>query len=183
MVLSELLCLYNRPDILGKLSLPFSSGLETQLDSEYSIRLLISLLSWYLLLSGNKGHCWAVTPFVSGYSSQADDLVGGLSSLPRAIHVPADNLLHHCPFSHQDLAFSLFLRSRRLSWAMEGGSDEAQQSLTVGHLWADLCWVTVGCFLTGGSGSDGKESACKAGDLGLIPRLGRAPGEGNDNWL
>ena len=38
--------------------------------------------------------------------------------------------------------------------------------------------MTVGCFLTGGSGSDGKESACKAGDLGLIPRLGRAPGEG-----
>ena len=63
------------------------------------------------------------------------------------------------------------------------GSDEAQQSLTVGHLWANLCWVTVGCFLTGGSGSDGKESACKAGDLGLIPRLGRAPGEGNDNLL
>ena len=28
-------------------------------------------------------------------------------------------------------------------------------------------------------GSDGKESACKAGDLGAIPRLGRSPGEGN----
>ena len=27
-------------------------------------------------------------------------------------------------------------------------------------------------------GSDGKESACKAGDLGLIPVLGRSPGEG-----
>ena len=26
-----------------------------------------------------------------------------------------------------------------------------------------------------------KESACKAGDLGLIPGLGRSPGEGNDN--
>ena len=26
--------------------------------------------------------------------------------------------------------------------------------------------------------SDGKESACNAGDLGLIPRLGRSPGEG-----
>ena len=26
---------------------------------------------------------------------------------------------------------------------------------------------------------DGKESACKAGDLGLIPRLGRSPGEGS----
>ena len=28
-------------------------------------------------------------------------------------------------------------------------------------------------------GSDGKESACNAGDPGLIPGLGRSPGEGN----
>ena len=29
--------------------------------------------------------------------------------------------------------------------------------------------------------SDGKESACKAGDPGSIPGSGRSPGEGNDN--
>ena len=29
-------------------------------------------------------------------------------------------------------------------------------------------------------GSDGKESACNAGDLGLIPWLGRSPREGNN---
>ena len=28
------------------------------------------------------------------------------------------------------------------------------------------------------SGSSGKESACNAGDLGLIPGLGRSPGDG-----
>ena len=28
-----------------------------------------------------------------------------------------------------------------------------------------------------------KESACNAGDLGSIPRLGRYPGKGNDNPL
>ena len=28
-------------------------------------------------------------------------------------------------------------------------------------------------------GADGKESACNAGELGLIPGLGRSPGEGN----
>ena len=28
-------------------------------------------------------------------------------------------------------------------------------------------------------GSDGKESACSAGDMASIPRLGRSPGEGN----
>ena len=32
-------------------------------------------------------------------------------------------------------------------------------------------------------GSEGKASACKAGDLGLIPGLGRSPGEGNGNPL
>ena len=32
-------------------------------------------------------------------------------------------------------------------------------------------------------GSDGKESACNAGGLGLIPRSGRSPGEGNGNPL
>ena len=30
-------------------------------------------------------------------------------------------------------------------------------------------------------GSDGKESACKTGDRGLIPGSGRSPGEGNGN--
>ena len=29
------------------------------------------------------------------------------------------------------------------------------------------------------SGSEGKESACNVGDLGLIPESGRFPGEGN----
>ena len=29
-------------------------------------------------------------------------------------------------------------------------------------------------------GSDRKESACNAGDVGLIPELGRSPREGND---
>ena len=32
-------------------------------------------------------------------------------------------------------------------------------------------------------GSDNKESACNAGDRGLIPGSGRSPGEGNGNPL
>ena len=32
-------------------------------------------------------------------------------------------------------------------------------------------------------GSEDKTSACNAGDLGLIPGLGRSPGEGNGNPL
>ena len=32
-------------------------------------------------------------------------------------------------------------------------------------------------------GSDGKESACNVGDCGLIPGLGKSPGEGNGSPL
>ena len=47
----------------------------------------------------------------------------------------------------------------------------------------------LGCYLThlhtwiGGfpGGSDGKESACNAGDLGSIPESGRYPGEEHGN--
>ena len=36
-------------------------------------------------------------------------------------------------------------------------------------------------FLGSSYSSAGKESACSAGDLGLIPGLGRSPGEGKGN--
>ena len=44
-------------------------------------------------------------------------------------------------------------------------------------IWGE--WISHLC--NGGipGGSDGKESACNAGDLGLNPRSGRSPGEGN----
>ena len=32
-------------------------------------------------------------------------------------------------------------------------------------------------------GSDGKESACNAGDVGSVPGLGRSPGDGDGNPL
>ena len=42
------------------------------------------------------------------------------------------------------------------------------------------CWVLRVLYIFWISlSSDGKESACIAGDLGLIPGLGRSPGEGN----
>ena len=41
--------------------------------------------------------------------------------------------------------------------------------------------ATYYCSFPGGS--DGKESACKAGDPALIPGWGRSPGEGNGNPL
>ena len=42
-------------------------------------------------------------------------------------------------------------------------------------------WVGVGMGFP--RDSDGKESACNAGDLGSIPGSGRAPGEGHGNPL
>ena len=48
-----------------------------------------------------------------------------------------------------------------------------------GKLWLmdkDLLWASLG-------GSDGKASACNAGDPDSIPGSGRSPGEGNGNPL
>ena len=41
----------------------------------------------------------------------------------------------------------------------------------------------VNIFLGFPSSTDGKESACNAGDSGSIPGWGRSPGEGNGNPL
>ena len=39
------------------------------------------------------------------------------------------------------------------------------------------------CYMGFPGGSEGKESACNAGDLGSIPGLGRSPGGGHYNPL
>ena len=48
-----------------------------------------------------------------------------------------------------------------------------------------LCEVFCNSVRSSGfpGGSDGKESACNAGDQGLVPGSGRSPGEGNGNPL
>ena len=43
----------------------------------------------------------------------------------------------------------------------------------------EIVWHSLGFP----AGSAGKEYACNAGDPGLIPGLGRSPGEGNGNPL
>ena len=52
----------------------------------------------------------------------------------------------------------------------------SRQSQIPNSNWVIYIWGFPG-------GSDGEESACNVGDLGLIPRLGRSPGEGNGNPL
>ena len=46
----------------------------------------------------------------------------------------------------------------------------------------DLLYI-LNAFMGFPGGSDGKESACNAGDSGSVPGLGRYPGEGNGNIL
>ena len=50
----------------------------------------------------------------------------------------------------------------------------------------NMCYfiIFLPCYKGGfHGGSDGKASACNAGDMGLIPGSGRSPGEGNGNSL
>ena len=44
---------------------------------------------------------------------------------------------------------------------------------------AELFIRSISGFVGLPGGSDSKDSACNAGDLGSIPRSGRSPGEGN----
>ena len=46
-------------------------------------------------------------------------------------------------------------------------------------------FIKYSSLLFGGflGGSDSKEPACNAGDLGSIPGSGRSPGGGSGNWL
>ena len=46
-----------------------------------------------------------------------------------------------------------------------------------------VCVILIRRFLGFSGGSDSKESACNAGDLGLIPGWGRSIREGNGNPL
>ena len=46
-------------------------------------------------------------------------------------------------------------------------------------IWADDLTSLNLCLKDFPGGSDGKETACTVGDMGLIPGLGRSPGEGN----
>ena len=49
-----------------------------------------------------------------------------------------------------------------------------------GNIWGSYIYLYLLGFP---GGSDGKASACNVGDLGLIPGLGRSPGEGKGNPL
>ena len=63
------------------------------------------------------------------------------------------------------------------------GKESAIQETSMDSWVRKICWrrdrLPTPVFLGFPGSSAGKESACDAGDLGLIPGLGRSPGEGN----
>ena len=63
----------------------------------------------------------------------------------------------------------------RIPWMEEPGGLQSMRSQRVGHNWVTSLHFTCS--------SVGKEFSCSIRDLGLIPGLGRSPGEGNDNPL
>ena len=72
---------------------------------------------------------------------------------------------------------------RHAAFPQTGGHSPCQVILST----SGPCWVvyTVTSLVLWGfpGGSDGKESACDAGDPGSIPGLGRSPGEGCGNQI
>ena len=98
-------------------------------------------------------------------------------------------------FHFHALEKEMATHSSVLAWRIPGtGEPGGLPSMgfhRVGHDWSDLAaaaeWFILTWFRIAEvllqymgfpCGSAGKESACNAGDLGLIPGLGRSPGEG-----
>ena len=85
------------------------------------------------------------------------------------------------------------LQARILEWVavfFSRGSSQPRDWTQVSHIvggfftsWAQIILSHLLCILRFTGGSDGKESACNAGDLGLIPGLGRSPGGRHRNPL
>ena len=93
-------------------------------------------------------------------SQQNWEEVTGIFHIPCALHMHSISSYQHPPpeWKWKNLH----------QWGISSQSAE----FTLGFITSDLP-----------GGSDGKASACNAGDPGLIPGLGRSPGEGNGNPL
>ena len=89
-------------------------------------------------------------------------------------------------FHFHALEKEMATHSSVLAWRIPGtgepGELPSMGSHRVGHNWSEL--AVAACIPWGfPGGSDGKESACNAGDPGLIPGSRRSPGEENGNSL
>ena len=68
-----------------------------------------------------------------------------------------------------------------LAWRIPGTEEPSGLPSMVAQSWTRLSDLAAAAFvLSLPCGLAGKESACNVGDPGLIPALGRSPGEGKD---
>ena len=72
---------------------------------------------------------------------------------------------------------SMDMSLSKLQKLVKGRAARSPWGLRVGHNWVTQQQRESWNFP---DGSDGKGYACNAGNMGLIPGLGRSPGEGND---
>ena len=86
------------------------------------------------------------------------------------VDLKSDQILHYL----WDILFPLIEKKILLFYLW--GLKTKYLKWDLSYWWALNTWQL---WLGFPGGSDGEESACNAGDLGLIPLLGRSPGEGN----
>ena len=79
----------------------------------------------------------------------------------------------------REILFLLFKIKEFASFFYANGH-ESERKIMMGE-WEN-CW-SIWCSLVFPGGSDGKDSTCSAGDLGLIPGSGQSPGAGHGNPL
>ena len=76
-------------------------------------------------------------------------------------------------FWHSNSGFTI-LKGKKAVYVLQGSWHRNQMALSLHSLLS----------VTGSpGGSNGRETACNAGDVGSIPELGRSPREGNGNPL
>ena len=92
----------------------------------------------------------------------------------------------HLPHPHSSTPMGRSCLSRSVQYGTVSGSlpqgllSQVLPGVSTCHLWFQWRYLCVSFSLFPG-GSNGKESACNAGDTGSIPGSGRSPGGGNGN--
>ena len=106
----------------------------------------------------------------------------GLKGMLFIIHFPKS--FHFCFCILWDLQVAIFFNRGGFSNSNVPGSWALSTQILNEFFWDRIQeFACVSTNTSFPSGSDGKESACNAGDLSSIPGLGRSPGEGNGNPL
>ena len=133
-------------------------------------------LSWYSLLVqsffGWIVHQWRVHCFWDSLVAQM------VKRLPAMRETRVQSLGWEDPLE-KEMATHSSTHAWKISWMEKPGGLQSMGSQRVRHDWATSLHTVIGFP----DGSVGKESACNAGDMGLIPGLGRFPGEGKGNPL